>query len=278
MSKRTLRLVGVLLCTVTAGACAGNTATSPSGHENSGTLVDLIVSGSRVVDVGGTTQLGVAAVYSDATSRDVTSQAAWSSETVEIASVDRAGMVTGVKPGEATIRVSFEGKQTGRVVSVQGGLTQGTVKILRLECLGDCEDLTQGAGDFSFLIQLSASAPIETIGGTAGYPSAGAVVRLGAGETFTLNGLKDYSVRDQDGQFFKLEFRATEWDRTILGVDFPDGRMNDLHSAASYQYSGQRNWLPEETNFITLGSGGCRIRLHYQITKGVVPADRGLLR
>ena len=49
--------------------------------------------------------------------------------------------------------------------------------------------------------------------------------------------------------------------------------MNDLHSTASYQYSGQPNWLPEETNFITLGSGGCRIRLHYQITKAVMPSS-----
>jgi hypothetical protein len=172
-----------------------------------------------------------------------------------------------VQAGEATIVATFGGKQGGKVVSVLGALTKGNVRLLRLECLGSCEDLTRGDGDFAYRVVLRAGAAQRHLAGTEFYPSPDFALRLATGKSFTLTSLVDFSVRDQNGQVFELEFRATEWDTTILGQDAPDSRMDDLNSAAFYHYSGQSDWVPEETNFITLGSGECRIRLPYQIMK-----------
>ena len=43
--------------------------------------------------------------------------------------------------------------------------------------------------------------------------------------------------------------------------------MDYESSTASYSYQANTNWLPDGPNIITIGESGCRLRLHYEISK-----------
>jgi hypothetical protein len=65
-------------------------------------------------------QLRVIAHYSDGSSRDVTAEAFVESSNTEIATVDKAGLVTGVRRGEATMLARYEGAYDASTVIVMG--------------------------------------------------------------------------------------------------------------------------------------------------------------
>jgi trimeric autotransporter adhesin len=72
---------------------------------------------------GSTQQLTATATFADNTSRDITSQVAWTSDTTSVATVNTSGVVTGVATGTAKITASVTtttGTVSGNVtVSVQ---------------------------------------------------------------------------------------------------------------------------------------------------------------
>src|SRR5262249_37427871 len=65
-------------------------------------------------------QFAVSATVSDGTLRDVTSEAFIESSNTEIATVDRQGVVTAVRRGEATVMVRYEGNYTATTLIVMG--------------------------------------------------------------------------------------------------------------------------------------------------------------
>lgn len=70
---------------------------------------------------GQTQQLRVQATFSDGSSVDGTSQAVqWRSTNPAVATVNSAGLVTGVAPGTAAIEADFQGFSTGALVTVTG--------------------------------------------------------------------------------------------------------------------------------------------------------------
>lgn len=248
-------------------ACGGGSPASPSGGTGntagSPALTKINVHGVAEVHVGSAVQLAAEAIYSDGSTNDVTIQAKWSSSATGVASVTSGGLVTGLAAGNATILASFEG-QSGELafhVASERYIT-GALELLRIECLGDCDDVTQGKGDFSYQIEFP-----PNYDGTASYPDASHVIRLGTGESYALVDLPvwSFTVIDLPGNSLELTFRATEWDQTILGRVFPDPDMNDRTSTASYSWRPGGDWIPDGDNYITLGSGSCRLRLHYRI-------------
>jgi hypothetical protein len=56
-----------------------------------------------------TAQFTATGTFVDGTTRDMTSQAVWTSSTPDIATVDSTGLVTGIKPGHATVNATAGG-------------------------------------------------------------------------------------------------------------------------------------------------------------------------
>jgi len=68
-------------------------------------LVSIVVTPVNVgILVGNTQQYSAVGTYSDGSTQDVTSSAAWSSSNAAAATISAAGMATGVAPGSATIQ------------------------------------------------------------------------------------------------------------------------------------------------------------------------------
>lgn len=246
-------------------ACDGSSPTAPSPP--SATLQQLRVENPESLQVGRTVQMRALGEYSDNSTRDLTSQVTWSSSNTDVATVTPDGRVTGNVAGAVTIRATYQGIEGILRAVVQGRGWQVRVIVQRLECLGDCEDFTQGQGDFAYSLELTTeSAAGQILAGTSNYPSANSVVRLAANESVNINRTEEFSTRDADGRSVELKFRATEWDER-LGSPVVDSRMSDESSTARYQYRANQDWLPNGPNYITIGPSGCRLRLHYTLLK-----------
>lgn len=86
-----------------------NGAPAPSSKDPTVTGLTVFPS-RRVGDKGLTQQLRVDAVYSDGTTRDVTTWAKYDSMDEALLDVDEAGMVTALDQGQAPVMVRFEGQ------------------------------------------------------------------------------------------------------------------------------------------------------------------------
>jgi hypothetical protein len=69
-------------------------------------------------------QIAIVATYSDGSSRDVTAEAFVESSNNEIATVDKQGLVTAVRRGEATMLARYEGAYTATTLVVMGDRSQ----------------------------------------------------------------------------------------------------------------------------------------------------------
>lgn len=80
-----------------------------NGKQNSRVIYDTTVSGTATVSVAATTQLSVSVVPSVVTLDEYEDDIVWSSSDEAIATVDTAGLVTGVAAGTATITAEVRG-------------------------------------------------------------------------------------------------------------------------------------------------------------------------
>jgi hypothetical protein len=111
---KNLRALALTVATAMIG-CGGDTPTSPSGGSTSGTSAVAVTINSPV-KIASTAQATGTASLSNGQSQAVTS--GWLSDSVGVASVTSAGLVTGVSNGRATIYVVSGGKQGQQVIRV----------------------------------------------------------------------------------------------------------------------------------------------------------------
>ena len=76
-----------------------------------------------VEQVGARQQLRVVATYADGTTRDVTREAFTESGNTEVATADKAGLMTALRRGEAPILVRYEGAYAATTLTVMGDRT-----------------------------------------------------------------------------------------------------------------------------------------------------------
>ena len=95
ISATVRRVTGSALVTV-----GGPTATLES--------IEIAPEGSTIAE-GGTLQYAARGQYSDATSRDITATVSWSSSDVVTATIDAAGLATGLRSGTTTIAAAMDG-------------------------------------------------------------------------------------------------------------------------------------------------------------------------
>ena len=70
--------------------------------------------------VGESQQLGASAIMSDGSVKDVSSLVAWTSANEGVATVTSSGLVTGIAPGEASIRAAYENLSSGSTFTIIG--------------------------------------------------------------------------------------------------------------------------------------------------------------
>jgi hypothetical protein len=83
-------------------------------------LVSIAVApASATITTGGTQQFTATGNYADSTTQNLTSQATWISSNTPVATVNAAGLATGVAAGAAAISASFNGKSGSATLTVQ---------------------------------------------------------------------------------------------------------------------------------------------------------------
>lgn len=87
-------------------SCGGGDGSDAS----TSTLVSIeVVPSDPMVNVGATQQFAATGIYSDGTSRGLTTQVTWTSSNTSIVTVDGSGLATGVAIGSATISATLGG-------------------------------------------------------------------------------------------------------------------------------------------------------------------------
>jgi len=114
----------VILALACSAACGNDhpSITQPSPTQPpttpSATLTSTSVTGVTPMMTGTATQFHNIARYSDGTTRDVTSESNWSSSAPPFATVDAAGIVTAIKPGDLQINASYQNTNGSMRISV----------------------------------------------------------------------------------------------------------------------------------------------------------------
>ncbi len=117
--------VGAATITATSGTISGQATVTVSPA----TLVSVVVSPATAsIPAGTTAALTATGVFSDKSTRDITTQVAWTSAPVAVATVSNAagtaGLVTGVSVGTATIRATLDGVTGSATVMVVAATLQ----------------------------------------------------------------------------------------------------------------------------------------------------------
>jgi hypothetical protein len=106
----------LITTTVPSGATSGNLVVTVNGVQSSPVsfTVPVLTSialpfASLPVAPGGTQQLAATAIYSDYSSQDITSVATWTSSNPSVATINSAGLFTGVAYGQTAVQASFGG-------------------------------------------------------------------------------------------------------------------------------------------------------------------------
>src|SRR5437763_15121098 len=120
-----MRVAHVLTVLVFVAGCLGGDPSSSTSAELTGPTLKAIAVLPTTVSVfdGGTQQLVVTGFYSDATTRDITSSATFTSNKTTVATVDAAGVVTGVHSGTAAVTAKVNAAVATTVVQVKVSLT-----------------------------------------------------------------------------------------------------------------------------------------------------------
>ena len=117
-----LLLVSVLAIPLLGLLGCGKSSPGSTTGTNAPTVKSIAVTGTMSVVVGQSQQLSATATYSDGSTKDVTSAAAWTSSAATIVSVSSSGSVTGISAGQSTISATLSGVAGTATVTVSPSL------------------------------------------------------------------------------------------------------------------------------------------------------------
>ena len=166
-------LAAAVLVSVTVCACGSSnssTPTTPTTPTTPSVSVTSVAVSGPTPNVGLTAQFTSTATFSNGTTQNVTSQAVWQTSNTAIATVNNAGVVTAVGPGEVDITATYQ--------SV-AGRARITVALATFAITGVVTDATSGGVLPNITLQI-------TSGPSAG---AGLTAKTDGGGAYTLNGV-----------------------------------------------------------------------------------------
>jgi hypothetical protein len=133
--------IAVVIAGATVGFACGHGPTAPPPSPRG-----IAVRGVPPA-IGWTTQFAATATMSDGTSRDVTADAEWTSSNTAVVTVSIDGVVTGIDPGEADVRVAYQGLSGSVHVAIprpqcDASLWSHVYLPTRLKISQDCQTVT----------------------------------------------------------------------------------------------------------------------------------------
>ena len=137
--------------------------------------------------------------------------------------------------------------------------TQLAVTFGAMEVIRDCETIVEGAGDFDIRVSAVAS-------GSSGIEVYKGKPEISEGHSTGAFGRRDFTVPAVDGQTLNITFLASEIDTAPFRGAFPDPRLNNATKTATHTYQNGQ-WSAPGARAITLGSGACQVRLHYDLAQ-----------
>ena len=268
--------LGLLIVAVALTAACGKSSSTSSMTGPSRTLSSVTVGGSTSVSAGGTAQLTATAQYSDQSNENVSSQATWTSSNPAVATVSATGLLAALTTGTVAVSATFQNVVGRQTMQVSAARFQVRVELQGVTAIDTCDDFTPGLDSGEFAVQIKtvlADGSGHTLYETTDYPGNPANLRvfnLGRGATATRSDFRTYTLNGASGQFVRVEFRATEWDSQIVLIPpstrwIPDSSMNNRLGTRTHSY-GNNTFSNLGPGSITLGSGGCSIRLNYTVT------------
>ncbi len=256
----------ILLCCLGFSGCGGGS--SKSNTKSTGatkTLASITVYGTNAatsVTAGETLQMVALGKYSDGTVTDITSQVAWSSSNVAIATTNASGLVASLKAGSVTVTAS-ENSVTGKMllsvasaelssISVTGGAALAAGGTAQLTATGVYTDNSTQ----NLTSQVAWSASDSTVGAVSG---SGMLTAFKAGSTTvmaTMNGVT--------GTESVVVSAPTIASITITPVAFSiaSGQNKQLSAHAVYSDGSLHDvtalvtWNALNTSFATVSSSG----------------------
>jgi hypothetical protein len=173
-SKKKLQLVAAfatLLLFAVGVAC--------SGFFVDPTLTGITVGPTATIQIKGTVQMSAVGTYNDGTTKTLGSGVQWASGTPSVATVNSAGLVTGVSSGTSSITGSFQTQSNSATITVQ------LANILKITVTPMNDTITQSSGTLQFAAMATTSSGNQDITNSANWTSSNSA----AGSIDPANGL-----------------------------------------------------------------------------------------
>jgi len=160
-----------------AGTVATINDTAPTADRWNLTAVEVIPAGPTItltsiavapaapsIVTGATQQFTATGTYSDNSSQTITNQVTWASETPTVATVNAAGLTTGVNVGVSTISAALSGKTGSTVLTVQAAPLSITTASLPNGTMGQAysQTLTASGGTLPYTWSITAGGSLPT--------------------------------------------------------------------------------------------------------------------
>jgi hypothetical protein len=135
------KLVCVATVSLVVANCGGSSTPASPSPPPTPTVTSVQVTGLQSsLSPGETVQVIARASLSDGSSQVVTSQAAWRSENIDVATVSAGGLVTAVRAGTTEIRATYQAASGGASVEVRQAAPPPT------RLFSVCGDVTEAGG------------------------------------------------------------------------------------------------------------------------------------
>lgn len=250
--------------TVTVSASMNSIVGTGTVTVNAPSLSSITITPSVFsISAGLTKQLSAQGVYSDGTSQDITGQVTWKSGTTGAATIDAAGLVTGVSAGTSTITASLNSKQgtalatvttaqlqsitvTPATASIATGQTQ-SYTASGIFSDGSTTDITSNVNWSSSATNIATVDPTGLATGVSTgsaniVASSGTVQSAPAALTVTSAALTEIDI-SPDGQYIPV---GGQYQLTLAGT-YSDGTTQTLTNAT---------WSSSDTTLATVDNTG----------------------
>ena len=130
------------------------------------TLTGITVGPAATIQINGTVQMSAVGTYNDGTTKTLGSGVQWATGTPSVATVNSAGLVTGVSTGTSQITGSFQTQSNSATITVQ------LANILKITVTPMNASIVQSSGSEQFMAVATTSSGNQDITNSANWSSS----------------------------------------------------------------------------------------------------------
>jgi len=130
------------------------------------TLTGITVGPAATINTGSTVQMTAVGTYNDGSTNTLGSGVNWSSGTTSVATVNNAGLVTGVSSGTSSITGSFQTQTNSATITVQ------LANITKITVTPQTDSISQSSGTLQYDAMATTSSGTQDITNSASWASS----------------------------------------------------------------------------------------------------------